>query len=200
VLLALTTFQFAALRVVIVAALFVLVVAILLASILLRDEDKGLKDFVGDIFRSPYRELKDNLGGHETVLLYKRPAITAFLWRERRLAAQTFFFALLWLLFAKVLGLGHSFALGLFLVFDGHILYVFYRRLEDIYTLYVFTNQRVMRLSGVFNRDQASIDWHQIVDTSWQQSFLGRLLGYATLRVDSASEKARPVRRQPSHR
>jgi Bacterial PH domain len=170
--------------------LFVLALPVLLVLILLRDEDKTAMDYVRDVLANPRRVLQDSLADGEKVLSWSRPAITAYLWNERRVALQTFVTLLAFVYFTFL----HQSPLPLgkiaFLVFDGHILYLAYRRLEDWYTLYVFTDRRVMRLSGVFNRDSASIDWPRIQDFAWQQAFLGRLLGYATLRVDSASEKA----------
>ena len=176
--------------VVVLIIVFIATLPVVLVNILLRDEDKRPMQYVREVLATPSRVLQESLGEDEKVLKWSRPAITAYLWRERRLSLQTFIAGLVWALFFVNLGLFHVVSLILFMLFDGLILYLMYRRLEDLYTLYVFTDRRVMRLSGVFNRDQASIDWPRIVDFSWQQAFLGRLLGYATLRVDSASEKA----------
>jgi hypothetical protein len=163
---------------------------VVFVKILLRDEETTLVEYVRTIFRSPADVITSSLSAGENLIIWKRPAISAYLWRERRLALQTFLaFAIL----VAVSVAGDFFSgwwLLAFAVFDGHVLYLGYKRLEDLYTLYVFTDRRVVRFSGVFNRDEASIDWVNVVDFSWQQSFLGRLLGYATLRVDSASEKA----------
>jgi Bacterial PH domain len=173
-----------------VAVIFLGALLVLLVNILLRDEEQGPIGFAKELLASPSRVVRENLGEGEKVLLWSRPALAAYLVKETRLSLQTFLMLVLWLIALFVRGFASTTAIIAFLIFDGHVLYLAYRRLEDLYTLYVFTNQRVMRLSGIFNRDQASIDWLRVVDFGWKQPFLGRLLGYATLRVDSASEKA----------
>jgi hypothetical protein len=172
-----------------VAVILLGVLLVLLLNILLRDEEQGPIGFAKELLASPSRVVRENLGIGEEVVFWSRPSILAYLVKESRLTVQTAVVLVVFL--ALLITQGFSYlTLIVFLIFDGHALYLAYRRLEDLYTLYVFTNQRVMRLSGVFNRDQASIDWLRVVDFGWKQPFLGRLLGYATLRVDSASEKA----------
>jgi Bacterial PH domain len=173
-----------------VAVIFLGALLVLLVNILLRDEEQGPIGFAKELLASPSRVVRENLGEGEKVILWSRPAIAAYLVKETRLTIQTFVVLVIWLAAIFVRGFMSTTAIIAFLIFDGHVLYLAYRRLEDLYTLYVFTNQRVMRLSGIFNRDQASIDWLRVVDFGWKQPFLGRLFGYATLRVDSASEKA----------
>ena len=173
-----------------VAVIVLGVLLVLLVNILLRDEEQGPIGFARELLASPGRVVRENLGEDERVILWSRPAIAAYLVKETRLTLQTLAVMVLWLVAIYVRGFASTTAIIAFLIFDGHVLYLAYRRLEDLYTLYVFTNQRVMRLSGIFNRDQASIDWLRVVDFGWKQPFLGRLFGYATLRVDSASEKA----------
>ncbi len=173
-----------------VAVIFLGALLVLLVNILLRDEEQGPIGFAKELLASPSRVVRENLGEGERVILWSRPAIAAYLVKETRLTVQTFVVFVIWLFAIFVRGFTSTTAIIAFLIFDGHMLYLAYRRLEDLYTLYVFTNQRVMRLSGIFNRDQASIDWLRVVDFGWKQPFLGRLFGYATLRVDSASEKA----------
>ncbi len=173
-----------------VAVIFLGALLVLLVNILLRDEEQGPIGFAKELLASPSRVVRENLGEGEKVILWSRPAIAAYLVKETRLTLQTFVVMVIWFFAIFVRGFASTTAIVAFLIFDGHVLYLAYRRLEDLYTLYVFTNQRVMRLSGIFNRDQASIDWLRVVDFGWKQPFLGRLFGYATLRVDSASEKA----------
>ncbi len=173
-----------------VAVILLGALLVLLVNILLRDEEQGPIGFAKELLASPSRVVRENLGEGEKVILWSRPAIAAYLVKETRLTVQTLAVMVLWVVAIFVRGFASTTAIIAFLIFDGHALYLAYRRLEDLYTLYVFTNQRVMRLSGIFNRDQASIDWLRVVDFGWKQPFLGRLFGYATLRVDSASEKA----------
>ena len=172
------------------AIVFLASVVVLLANILLRDEEAGPIGFARELLASPANVVQENLVGGEQILNRSRPAIAAFLIKETRLSLQTFAVMILWILIAYTAGLFSFFGLIAFLVFDSHVLYLLYRRAEDLFTLYVFTNQRVMKASGIFNRDLAVMEWDKVVDYSWKQSFNGRLFGYATLRVDSASEKA----------
>jgi membrane protein YdbS with pleckstrin-like domain len=175
---------------IIVVVVFLAALLVLLLNILLRDEEQGPIGFARELFASPSRVVRENLGQEERVLLWTRPALAAYLLKETRLTLQTTLVLVLWFVAIVARGFFSTTAIVVFLIFDGHVLYLVYKRLEDLFTLYVFTNQRVMRLSGVFNRDQASIDWVRVVDFGWKQPFLGRLFGFATLRVDSASEKA----------
>lgn len=164
---------------------------VIFANILLRDEEIGPIDFVRDLLASPETVVQSNLGEGEQVLLWTRPSLGAYIVRQGRFSLQTIAVGVLWLV---AIGFARSFVrplpLFVFLLFDIHLMVLAYRRLEDFFTIYVLTNQRVMRLSGVVQRDQASIDWPRVVDFSWKQSFAGRLFGFATLRVDSASERA----------
>lgn len=58
------------------------------------------------------------------------------------------------------------------------------------YTRYVMTNFRVIRTQGILRRENFSIPWGRITDFAWDQSTLGRLLGYATIRLVTASEES----------
>jgi hypothetical protein len=71
--------------------------------------------------------------------------------------------------------------LALRLVRDGLRLY---------YTRYVMTNFRVIRIGGILHRENFSIPWGRITDFAWDQNYLGRLLGYATIRIVTASEES----------
>ena len=61
-------------------------------------------------------------------------------------------------------------------------------RLSERYTSYVITNVRIMRLSGIVTRRVHSIPWMRVTDLTFDQTWLGRLLGYATLHIESANE------------
>ena len=61
-------------------------------------------------------------------------------------------------------------------------------RLDDRYTAYIITNARMIRMSGVLRNDVESIPWVRVTDVHFQQSFVERLLGYATLHIESANE------------
>jgi membrane protein YdbS with pleckstrin-like domain len=76
--------------------------------------------------------------------------------------------------------------IGLVVVGVGTALFV--RRLSEAYTSYVITNVRVIRLSGVISRKMHSIPWVRVTDLSMEQNLVGRLLGYATVHIESANE------------
>jgi membrane protein YdbS with pleckstrin-like domain len=66
--------------------------------------------------------------------------------------------------------------------------YLCFRRLADHYTSYVITNARMMRMAGVVSRKIESIPWVRVTDVHFRQSAFERLLGYATLDIESANE------------
>jgi membrane protein YdbS with pleckstrin-like domain len=74
----------------------------------------------------------------------------------------------------------------LFLLFS----YMVVKRWLQHYTAYVMTTMRIMRLSGVFNRSLAWIPWVKITDIRYETTFVGRLLGYSTVYIDSANEQS----------
>jgi hypothetical protein len=62
------------------------------------------------------------------------------------------------------------------------------RRLQAWYTRYALTDFRLIRSWGVINRHLAWIPWSKVTDVSLVQTLAGRLLGYATVRIESANE------------
>lgn len=62
------------------------------------------------------------------------------------------------------------------------------RRLQLFYTRYALTDFRVIRSSGVLTRRMAWIPWSRVTDVAISQSLAGRLLGYATVHIESANE------------
>lgn len=67
---------------------------------------------------------------------------------------------------------------------------LFFRRLREAYTSYVITTVRIIRLSGVLSRSVKSIPWVRVTDLSMEQRLIGRLLGYATVHIESANEES----------
>ncbi|MFP3901814.1 MAG: PH domain-containing protein [Acidimicrobiia bacterium] len=67
---------------------------------------------------------------------------------------------------------------------------LFFRRLSEAYTSYVITTVRIIRLSGVLSRRVKSIPWVRVTDLSMEQKFIGRILGYATVHIESANEES----------
>jgi hypothetical protein len=63
-----------------------------------------------------------------------------------------------------------------------------FQRMADRYTAYVITNARMIRMSGVLNNSVESIPWIRVTDVHFERSFVERLLGCATLNIESANE------------
>src|SRR5215475_15421919 len=53
---------------------------------------------------------------------------------------------------------------------------------------YVVTNWRVIQIAGVFNKEVSDSSLEQVNDVKLEQSFLGRLLGYGSIEILTASE------------
>ncbi len=62
------------------------------------------------------------------------------------------------------------------------------RRLGAWYTRYALTDFRLIRSWGVLKRQLAWIPWSKVTDVSMVQTLAGRILGYATVRIESANE------------
>jgi len=62
------------------------------------------------------------------------------------------------------------------------------QRLQRWYTRYALTDFRLIRSWGVLNRKMAWIPWSKVTDVLLSQTLVGRLLGYATVRIESANE------------
>ncbi|GIJ25963.1 hypothetical protein Vqi01_11250 [Micromonospora qiuiae] len=60
-------------------------------------------------------------------------------------------------------------------------------------THYLFTNERVVLQHGVFSRERRDIPLSRVNDHSMNQRFVGRLLGYGTLTIESAGERGQSV-------
>jgi uncharacterized membrane protein YdbT with pleckstrin-like domain len=122
----------------------------------------------------------------ERVIHVDRPALDAFLiiqWPQVLLAlASTALFV--WLLVQGET----TWAFVVFLVLDALLIWLVLKRLGDFYTRYVVTTLRVMRVSGVLARHCSSIPWIKVTDISFHQTLLGRMFGYATVKIESANE------------
>jgi membrane protein YdbS with pleckstrin-like domain len=163
--------------------------ALLFLMLITRDEERGLRDFAREFLATPQAVIRQNLGPTETELRSFRPALPAFLLRN----LVGILIGLLVALLSAAIGfaVGGLNGLAFFvLVISTEVIVFLIKRFSEYYTLYVFTDDRVMKLSGVITRHEASINWERITDIAWEQSFSGRLFGFATLRVDSANEKA----------
>ena len=75
-----------------------------------------------------------------------------------------------------------------FLVVDVLAIMLVVRRAQAWYTRYALTDFRVVRSWGILSRRMAWIPWSKVTDVSLAQSLAGRMLGYATVRIESANE------------
>jgi membrane protein YdbS with pleckstrin-like domain len=79
---------------------------------------------------------------------------------------------------------------GLILIVLGLLLsYLMIRRATQMYTRYVLTSFRVMKISGFLKRSNAWIPWVKVTDVRYEATFVGRLLNFATLSIDSAASE-----------
>ena len=63
-----------------------------------------------------------------------------------------------------------------------------WRALDAWHTRYVLTDFRVLRISGVLNRDVEFIPWSKVTDVSLRRSLWQRAVGASTIRIESANE------------
>ncbi len=123
----------------------------------------------------------------EQVLHVDAPALKAFVVEELPIIAVTAVAGV------AAVGWGAStgnlLIAGLAMIASGTLLlYLQAKRWAQQYTAYVLTTARVMRVSGVFHRTAAWIPWVKVTDVRFEASFMGRILGYATVYIDSANE------------
>jgi uncharacterized membrane protein YdbT with pleckstrin-like domain len=84
---------------------------------------------------------------------------------------------------------GSTFLIGLLLIGLGiFTFYLWVQRFRQLYTRYVLTSFRVLRIRGILRRENAWIPWGRVTDVRYESSLLGRMLGYATVNIDSANE------------
>ena len=59
------------------------------------------------------------------------------------------------------------------------------------YTRYIITPNRILRMGGIYNRSQSSIEWDKITDLSEKVTLLGQFLRYGTITVETANEASK---------
>ena len=136
---------------------------------------------------TPDQIVRSYLTTDENLVLVDRPSTNAFIVEASR---QLILFAIIVLVLVAWVGAGGSTmvaALG-FIIVDLMIFYLVLRRLQWWYVRYVLTDFRVVHTWGILKRHVAWIPWAKVTDVSMTQSWLGRLLGYATVRIESANE------------
>jgi membrane protein YdbS with pleckstrin-like domain len=139
-------------------------------------------------FPLPHEIIEEHLGREEGVLYQDRPSFKAFLIENWWLLLLIVAAAVLFFLSARnggARGTTFLFLLGVFL-----LMWLVVKRLGELYTSYVITNVRIMRLSGILNRLVASIPLGKVTDLSFKQGPIGRIMGFATVRIESANEES----------
>jgi uncharacterized membrane protein YdbT with pleckstrin-like domain len=141
------------------------------------------------LFPTPDEIVRGYLVTGERVIHVDKPALDAFIviqLREVLLTIAVFVF-FVWVV---VTGRGSVLALVAFIVFDILLVWLIAKRMQAFYTRYVITTFRVLRVSGILTRRNVWIPWVKITDLSFRQSILGRIFGYATIRIESANEES----------
>jgi membrane protein YdbS with pleckstrin-like domain len=142
---------------------------------------------ISSMFALPADSIETYLIADEQVLHIDAPALNAFVVEELpviALATAAVVAAVLWGTSSDNL-----FLAGVAMIVTGSVLlYLRVKRWNQQYTAYVLTTARVMRISGFIRRSSAWIPWVKVTDVRFEESLMGRLLGYATVYIDSANE------------
>jgi membrane protein YdbS with pleckstrin-like domain len=146
-----------------------------------------------DVWRRHYLPLPDEvvheyLGEDEYVVHTDHPSFRAFLIKNGFQVLGLGAVALMFLIFAR--GGFDWWTILIFLILQLILAFLALKRLSDRYTSYVITNLRLIRLSGIFGRKLASIPWTRMTGLGYRQKPMGRLLGYATIFIESANEES----------
>ena len=141
------------------------------------------------MLNTPEEIVESYLTPKERTILVDEPATTAFLVEA---ANEVAIIVAIALLTGFLVGQGGGIVVALlgFVVIDVLAVVLIVRRVKMWYVRYVLTDFRVMRTWGVFNRNLAWIPWPKVTDVSIAQTIWGRLLGYATVRIESANENS----------
>ena len=76
------------------------------------------------------------------------------------------------------------------LVFAAGTLYLAWKGLQWWENCFIFTNQRILTTEGFFSRKILEVPFKMVIDTQYERSFLGRLLGYGDLEVNLSGQPA----------
>jgi membrane protein YdbS with pleckstrin-like domain len=113
-------------------------------------------------------------------------------------AAATFVFGWLWgFLVKRHAGLATSVVIAIWLLVMSAIAW---RVADWYYDRFILTNKRIMEVSGMVTRTVAMMPLLRVTDMKYQQSALGRVLGYGNFVVESAGQDQalREVKHLPS--
>lgn len=141
------------------------------------------------LFPTPDEIVRSYLVTGERVIHVDKPALDAFVIIQIRevLLAVGLFLLFIWSLLT---GKGSVLPLVAFIAFDVLLVWLIVKRMQAFYTRYVITTFRVLRVSGILTRSNVWIPWVKITDLSFRQSLVGRIFGYATIRIESANEES----------
>jgi uncharacterized membrane protein YdbT with pleckstrin-like domain len=145
------------------------------------------RSLLGRFLPTPDQVVRSYLTTDEQVILIDQPSNKAFLveaFKEILLLALVVIFTGAWV--AAGGGAGVT-VLG-FIIVDIILILLIAERLRRWFVRYVLTDVRVIHSWGILTRKLAWIPWAKVTDVSIRQSFLGRMLGYATVRIESANE------------
>ena len=136
---------------------------------------------------TPDQIVRSYLTTDENLVLVDRPSTNAFIVEAAR---QLIIFGLALFVLVAWVGAGGNTTIAAvgFVIVDLMLFYLVMRRLQWWYVRYVLTDFRVMHTWGILKRHVAWIPWAKVTDVSMTQTWLGRLLGYATVRIESANE------------
>ena len=157
------------------------------------EPDKSLAERFTD-WRRHYLPLPDEVVGEylaedEYVVHTDHPSFRAFLIQNMIPVALAT--VMLPVVFAFVrMDLSGWWILLIILVLDLVLLVLAMRRLSQRYTSYVITNLRLIRVSGIIGRKLASIPWTRMTGLGYRQKPIGRLMGFATIFIESANEES----------
>ena len=129
------------------------------------------------------------LAEDEYVIHYDHPSLPAFLVNNIALVVLIPIVGPLFVAFLTAQGLNWT-TIVIFLILDAIVAVLALRRLSYRYTTYVISNLRLIRVSGILSRKVNSIPWTRMTGLGFDQSATGRVLGYATIRVESANEES----------
>jgi membrane protein YdbS with pleckstrin-like domain len=90
----------------------------------------------------------------------------------------------------------------LFVVLAFLVLYIELQLWLRTFTRYIITPTRIIEMSGILSKEQKSIEWDNITDKSTRISYLGGLLGYGDIGIETANEASEfgPLRDVPEPR
>ncbi len=132
---------------------------------------------------SPQSIMDHYLIGDEQVYFVDKPApVTLLDWRMLAAFAVAVFVSVR---FASP----RAVAFGFFVIL-GVGAWIGVRSIRFRYTRYIITSLRVMRMTGVFDRNYYWIPWQRVTDLAFEQTIIGRIFGFATLYIDSANEES----------